>query len=362
MNANTKNVPLLMTPGPTVVPDRILQALSRPLIHHREKEFLEMSKVCIGRLKQLFKTENDPFIITSSGTGAMEAAVSNVINPGDKVLSIVNGIFSERLSNIATAFGAQVRTLSVPWGQAVDIQKFKDLFKSTNYKLVTVVHNETSTGARNDIAPIGKIVKDTNTLLACDVISSLGGDDIRTDEWGVDFCIAGSQKCLMLPPGLSFITVSEKAWKEVDKKQGGRFYFNLKKYKEKYPDNPWTTAINLVFGLNESLEMIFEEGPENCIKRHAEVAAHCRKEIKKLGFELFVKPESSCSQTLTSIAAGSRDVEKLRSIVKQKYNIQMAGGQKEMKGKIFRIGHMGSIGKKEVDMTIDAISKALKEL
>lgn len=357
-----KKVPLLMTPGPTRVPERILKALSLPLIHHREKEFLEMFTNCTNRLKQVFKTQNDLFTLTSSGTGAMEAAIANTINPGDKVLSVVNGIFSERLSNIATAFGATVRTLSVPWGQAVDVKKFKELFLASNYKMATVVHNETSTGARNPIAEIGKIVKNTNSLLVVDAISGLGGDDIKTDEWGIDFCISGSQKCLMLPPGLGFITVSEKAWKEIDTKQGGRFYFNLKKYKEKFPDNPWTTAINLVYGLNESLDMIFEEGMENVINRHAKVAAHCRSRIKELGFNLFVQPESACSQTLTSITKPDIDLEKMRYHLKQKYNVQIAGGQKDLKGKIVRIGHMGSIGQAEVDLAIDAISKTLKEI
>ena len=358
----TKKPPLLMTPGPTYVPPRILKALSRPLIHHRTPEFIEIMQNCTDRLKKIYKTKNDLFIISSTGTGAMEAAISNCISPGDKVLSVVNGIFSERLSNLATAFGATVRNINVPWGQAVDIEKFKAVFQESEYKMVTIVHNETSTGVKNNIDEIGKIVKNTNSLFVVDVISSLAGDEIKTDEWGVDFSIGGSQKCLMLPPGLSFIAVSEKAWNAVDKKQGGRFYFNLKKYREKAPDNPWTTAINLIFGLDESLNMIFEEGLEKRIKRHAQVAEHCRNEIKKLDFELFPKPESVSSQTLTSISASGKDVEKLRSIVKSKYNIQLSGGQKDLKGKIFRIGHMGAIGKKEVDLAISAISKSLKEL
>ena len=165
----------------------------------------------------------------------------------------------------------------------------------------------------------------------------------------------------MLPPGLGFISVSERAWKVINTKQGGRFYFNLKKYKEKFPDNPWTTAINLVFGLNEALDMLFEEGLENVIKRHAEVAAHCRKRAKELGFNLFVQPESACSQTLTSLTHPKVDLEKLRSHLKSKYNIQIAGGQKELKGKIIRIGHMGSIGKEEIDLTLDSIEKILAE-
>ena len=358
---SNKDVPLLMTPGPTRVPDRILKALSKPLIHHREKEFLDMSVSCIDRLKELYKTKNDLFMLTCSGTGAMEAAIANTINPGDKVLSVVNGIFSERLSNIATSYGATVRTLSVPMGQAVDLNKFKELALTGNYKMVTAVHNETSTGARNPIAEMNKILKSTNSMFIVDTISSMGGDDIRTDEWGIDFCIAGSQKCLMLPPGLGFISVSERAWKVINTKQGGRFYFNLKKYKEKFPDNPWTTAINLVFGLNEALDMIFEEGLANVIKRHADVAAHCRKRAKELGFNLFVQPESACSQTLTSLTHPKVDLEKLRSHLKSKYNIQIAGGQKELKGKIIRIGHMGSIGKEEIDLTLDSIEKILAE-
>ncbi len=358
---DNKKVPLLMTPGPTRVPDRILKALSRPLIHHREKEFLEMSVSCIERLKQLYKTKNDLFILTSSGTGAMEAAIANTINPGDKVLSVVNGVFSERLANIAAAFGAEVTKIEVPWGQAVDAEKFSEAFYK-DYKMATAVHNETSTGARNPIEEMGKAAKDANALFAVDTISSMGGDNIETDKWKIDFNISGSQKCLMLPPGLGFISVSERAWNAINRKEGGCFYFNLKKYKEKFPDNPWTTAINLVFGLNESLDMIFEEGLENTIKRHAEVAAHCRKRSKELGFNLFVQPESACSQTLTSLTHPKADLEKMRSHLKSKYNIQIAGGQKEMKGKIIRIGHMGSIGKEEVDLTLDSIEKIIAEL
>ncbi len=354
---------LLMTPGPTIVPKRILKALSKPIMHHRTPEFQEIVRNSCERLKKIYKTQNDVFILASSGTGAMEAALANVIQPGDKVVSAVSGIFSERLRDIALTFGADVTTIDFEWGTPIDVEKVKQALTSET-KVLTAVHNETSTGVKNNIAALGSLVKNTNTLFAVDTISSLAGDDIRTDEWNIDLNISGSQKCFMLPPGLAFISVSPKAWNAIENNKNKKtFYFNLLKYREKFPDNPWTSAISLIYGLEESLNTIEQEGLENRVKRHYDTAKYCRKKAKKLGLELFPKPEESCSITLTSIKKPEGiDVEMLRKKINQEHNIMVAGGQAKLKGEIFRIGHMGIVGRKEVSKTLKVLEQCLGEM
>lgn len=354
---------LLMTPGPTIVPKRILKALAKPIIHHRTPEFQEIVRSSCERLKKIYKTQNDLFILASSGTGAMEAALANIIQPHDRVVSVVSGIFSERLRDIATTFGADVTTLDFEWGTPVDVEKVKSAL-TPDTKILTAVHNETSTGVRNDIAALGSLVKNTSTLFVVDTISSLGGDDIRTDEWNIDLNVSGSQKCFMLPPGLSFISVSPKAWSVIEQNKSKKaFYFDLLKYKKKFPDNPWTSAISLIYALEESLNIIEEEGLENRINRHVDVARFCRKKTKKLSLELFPKPEESCSVTLTSIKKPQNiDVEALRKKISQEHNIMIAGGQNQLKGEIFRIGHMGIVGRKEVSKTLKVLKVCLEEM
>ncbi len=350
---------LLMTPGPTIVPERILKALSMPIIHHRTPEFTEILRDAAGRLKPIFKTDNDAFILYSSGTGAMEAAIANTINPGDKVVSIVSGKFSERLRDIAIAYGANVESVEFNWGSEIDVEKIKEKI-TEDTKAVTIVQNETSTGVRNPVWKIGEITKETDTLLITDVISSIAGDNIQTDKWGVDLCIGGSQKCFALPPGLAFITVSEKAWNAIEKNENRKFYFDLMKYKKKFPQTPFTSSISLLYALEESLDMIEEEGLENRIKRHVDNAEFCRTEVKKLGLELFPEKEEIASVTLTAIK--HEKSEEIRTKLKENYDILVAGGQSHVKGKIFRIGHMGFVGRSELEKTISALEEVLGDL
>lgn len=344
----------MMTPGPTIVDPRILKALSKPMIHHRTKEFEEIMLDCGSRLKPLFKTQNDTLIIPGSGTASMESALSNTINPGDKVLSLVSGKFSERFRDIAKVYGAEVTELVFDWGTRFDMDKITEALHD-DFKIVTAVHNESSTAVRNNIAELGKLVKELDTLLVVDAISSLAGDDIHTDEWGVDMCIGGSQKALAMPTGLSFITISEAAKRAMDNCKSPNYYLDLKKYVKKFPQTPYSSPVSLVYGLQEALNVVDEEGLENRIQRHAENAEYCRKRAKELGFELFPQPESICSQTLTAIKSDrAADIKKE---LDEKYDIKVAGGQAELKGKIFRIGHMGIVGKKELDKTFEALEK-----
>jgi len=346
---------LLMAPGPTIVHPRILKALSKPMIHHRTQEFRDIMTDCAAKLKKLFKTQNDVLIIPGSGTASMEAAVANTITPGDKVLCLVSGKFSERFVEIAKTYGASVTQLDFEWGSPFDFEKIESTLQE-DFKLVTAVHNESSTAVRNDIAKLGTLLKDKNPLFIVDAISSLAGDDIRTDEWGVDICIGGSQKALAMPTGLSFLTLSEKAKNALT--QTPNYYLNLQKYLKKFPETPFSTPVSLVFALQEALNIVEEEGLENRIKRHAENAEYCRSRVKDLGLKLFPTSEEICSHTLTAIS--SEKADEIRKALMENYSIRVAGGQAHLKGKIFRIAHMGVINKPELDKTLDAIGEILK--
>ncbi|ADG13998.1 aminotransferase class V [Methanocaldococcus infernus ME] len=363
MKINTNK--LLMLPGPTIVPPEVLNAMSFPVIGHRSKEFSELFEDTVEKLKKVFITENDTFIITGSGTSAMDMAISNIVSKGDKVLNIITGNFGERFSKIVEAYKGESIKYEVEWGDMADPKRVKELLEENEeIKAVTVVHNETSTGAKNLIEEIGKVVKDFNTLYIVDTVSSLGGDYVNVDKFNIDICVTGSQKCLAAPPGLAGITVSEKAWEVIEKNDKVGFYLDLKTYKKYYEEkrqNPYTPAVNLIYALNVALDLILEEGIENRVKRHERLARATQEAIMAMGLELFAK-EKARSITVTSIKYPEGIDDKLREILNKKYNIVVAGGQKHLSGKIFRIGHMGVCGEKEILATISCLELALKEL
>ncbi|AAB98961.1 TPA: alanine--glyoxylate aminotransferase family protein [Methanocaldococcus jannaschii] len=358
---------LLMIPGPTMVPPEVLNAMALPVIGHRTKDYSNLLEDTIEKLKKVFITENDTFLITGSGTAAMDMAISNIIKRGDKVLNIVTGNFGERFANIVKAYKGEAIRLDVEWGDMAEPEAVKEILdKYDDIKAVTVVHNETSTGARNPIKEIGEVVKDYDALYIVDTVSSLGGDYVNVDKFHIDICVTGSQKCLAAPPGLAAITVSEKAW-EVIKKNDDKvgFYLDLlayKKYYEEKKQTPYTPSVNLTYALNVALDLVLEEGIENRVKRHERLAKATRAGLEAMGIELFAK-ERARSVTVTSAKypEGIED-SKFRGILSNKYNIVVAGGQKHLAGKIFRIGHMGICGEKEVLATLACVELALKEL
>ena len=355
---------LLMIPGPTIVDPKVLRAMSKPIMPHREKEFSEMFLEQAERMKQVFRTKNDLFLLAGSGTAAMDAAVSNTIKPGEKVLCIVSGKFSERFTEIVKCYGGEALELNFEWGKEIDVNKVKEALDENNdIKAITVVHNETSTGVKNPIKEIGEIVKETNALLIVDTISSLGGDNINVDEWNIDLCATGSQKCLAIPPGIAAISISEKAWNVIEKTNGYSYYLNLKKYKKHKHHAPYTQPVSMVYGLKVALDMIFEEGLENRIERHRRLAKATREGVKGMGLKLFPEKEEICSNTVTSLRVPKgMDDKKIREIMKDKYNIVIAGGQAHLKGKIMRIGHMGNVSKRDILCTLAALELALKEV
>ncbi|MBS7248931.1 MAG: alanine--glyoxylate aminotransferase family protein [Candidatus Freyarchaeota archaeon] len=356
-----------MIPGPTFIAESTLKAMSRQMISHRGKETGALLTRCIERLKEVFRTENDLFILTASGTGAMEAAIANIVEPGDKVLCTTCGKFSERFKKIAEVFGAQVIEVSSEWGDAIDPERVKAaLDENGDVKAVTVTHNETSTGVRNPVEEISKIVKSHGALLIVDAISSMGGDYVPVDDWKIDLCLAGSQKCLAIPPGFSFISVSDEAWEVIKKTKRKAFYFDLVNYKKSLektpPQTPYTIAITLLYALEDALNLMFDEGLDNVIARHHHVAKLARDGIKDMGLKLFPVREEICSVTVTAvkIPEGVKDQEFRQKV--REHGVVISGGQDKLTGEIFRIGHMGRVTEREINITLKAIRQALSDL
>lgn len=351
----------LLAPGPTPVPSRVLLKGADDTIHHRTPQFIEIAKKAFEGLKYLFQTQNEVFILASSGTGAMETAVANLLSPGDKAIVVVAGKFGERWKEICNAFSINVVEVPVEWGDYVEPEELKKvLLEHKDAKAVFTTHSETSTGTVMNLKEIAAVVKDTDAVLVTDAVSSLLAQELRTDEWGVDVVVSGSQKGVMLPPGLAFITLSEKAWKLVEASSSPKYYFNLKAYKKSYPDFPYTPAVNLIYQLAEAVEMIKEEGIENVWERHRILADAVRSGIKALGLELLSKkPGNVC--TAVKVPEGV-DGGKFTKLLRDKYGVTLAGGQAHLKGKIFRIAHLGYMSKFDMIVALSAVEMGLNEL
>jgi len=354
----------LLTPGPTPLPPQISLAMARPIIHHRTPQFQEILKEASQGLKWVFQTVNDVFIISSSGTGAMEAAVINLLSCGDTALVVQGGKFGERWTEIAKAYGINVEIINVEWGNAVSPAEIGKRLKSNPLiKVVFTTLTETSTGVDNDIQAIAAVVKESSAVLAVDAISGLGAVDLKTDAWGVDVVVAGSQKGLMLPPGLGFISVSSKAWKLVEASKSSRYYLDLRKAKKALDknDTPFTSSITLIIALNEALKLMQQDGLENIFKRHRVMAEATRAAILALGLELFAPSAASDGVTAAKVPGGI-DGEKLVKTMRDIYGVTIAGGQAELKGKIFRIAHMGFITESDIIMGLSCLEKVLTQM
>ena len=354
----------LLTPGPTPLPPEVCQALARPIIHHRTPQFQVILKEAFLGLKYVFQTKNDVFILASSGTGAMEAAVANLLSPTDTVLTIQGGKFGERWTEICKAYGINAEIIDIDWGKAVDPQEIgKKLKANPKIKAVFTTLCETSTGVVNDIEAIGKVIKDTDAVLVVDAISGLGAIDLKTDDWFCDVVVSGSQKGLMLPPGLGFISTSPKAQKLIETSKSPKYYFDLKEAKKALDktDTPFTPAISLIIALNEALKMIKEDGLENIFLRHKKMARGMRAAVKAMGLELFAPTCASDVVTAVKVPQGI-DGEKLVKTMRDTYGVTIAGGQAELKGKVFRIAHMGYIEEFDIIVGISCLEKVLSQM
>lgn len=353
----------LMAPGPTPVPPDVLLDMAQPIFHHRTPRFKKLFGEVNALLKQVVRTDNPVVTFASSGTGAMEASIVNTLSCGDKVIVINGGKFGERFGDISKAYGIEVIEVVQEWGVPVEAVQIETLLKENpEVKAVFCTLCETSSGTVTDIQALGAVVAKTDAILVCDAISGLGADDMRADEWGVDMVVVGSQKGLMLPPGLAFLSVSEKAKKMIDSSKSPKFYFNLKKALKTYEadDTPWTPAITLVVGARKALQMMVDEGIDNVIARHAFLANACRKGVQALGLELFSQAPAN---TLTAVKVpdgvdGGAFVKKIRD----EKGVTIAGGQAQYKGKIFRIAHLGYMNHFDVLISLSATEMVLKEL
>jgi aspartate aminotransferase-like enzyme len=354
----------LRVPGPTPCPQEVLQAMGRQMINHRGPEFAKVLNNVTDKLKQLFQTKNDLFLLTGSGTGGLEAAVVNTMSPGDRMLSVSIGVFGERFAAIAKEFGAEVVPLNFEWGRAADPDAIVKALKSDpKIKAVLVTHNETSTGVTNDLAAISSVVKEAGKLLVVDAISSLGSIDLPVDKWHCDITVTGSQKGWMVPPGLAMVSVSQEGWQANQKAKMPRFYWDFakaKSYLEK-GETPWTPAVSIFFALEVALDMILKEGIANVFARHAQIAKAARDGVKALGLSPFAEA-SHASNTVTSVAGSDGlDINKMRKILREEYGVVLAGGQRTLDGKIFRIGHLGWVTDADIKEVLSAIEKALPQ-
>ena len=357
----------LMIPGPTPVPDVVLEAIGRHPIGHRTPEFSKILTGVTERLKWLGETKNDVFVLTGSGTAAMEAAISNTVSPGDGVLSLVCGVFGERWAKIAEAFGADVHRLTVEPGQSVDLKALENALKQDNgkkFKAVTITHNETSTGVINDLQKIAGLVREHGALSIVDAVTSFAAVRLPIDEWQIDILVTGSQKALMLPPGLGIIFFGKRAWEAQSRCKTPRFYLDLAKARKSLAENttPFTPNVSLICGLNVSLELIEQAGVNQIYERHQKLRDALRAGLKAMALQLLVA-DNDASPTITSILPPSGiAVADIRKGLKQEFRIIVADGQESLKGKIFRIGHMGYVFERDILMTLASLESVLKSL
>ena len=357
----------LMIPGPTPVPETVLKAMGRHPIGHRSGEFQAIVRRTTEQLKWLHQTTSDVLVITGSGTAAMEAGIINTLSRGDKVLCGDNGKFGERWVKVARAYGLDVEVIKAEWGQPLDPEAFRSALEADSAKAIKAViltHSETSTGVINDLESIARHVKAHGTALTlADCVTSLGATNVPMDEWGLDVVASGAQKGYMLPPGLSFVAMSARAWEAYERSDLPKFYLDLGPYRKTAAkdSNPFTPAVNLYFGLEAALDMMQKEGLDAIFARHARHRAAAQAGMKAMGLPLFAA-EGWGSPAITAVAPQGIDAEQLRKTVKEKFDILLAGGQDHLKGQVFRIGHLGYVCDRDVLTAVAAIESTLQSL
>ncbi|WP_269622092.1 pyridoxal-phosphate-dependent aminotransferase family protein [Prochlorococcus marinus] len=355
----------LMIPGPTPVPERVLNALSKHPIGHRSPEFQSIVKKTTESLKWLHQTDSDVLTITGSGTAAMEAGIINTLSKGDKVICGENGKFGERWVKVAKAYGLNVETVTAKWGEPLDPNQFKKLLDNDeDIRAVILTHSETSTGVINNLKEIASYTKlHKKAITIADCVTSIGACNVPMDEWGIDVIASGSQKGYMIPPGLSFIAMNAKAWEASEKSNLPKFYLDLKAYKKTADkdSNPFTPSVNLYFALEEALKMMQEEGLNSIFNRHKKHMEATQRAIDSIGLKLFASPGFG-SPSITSVLTDNIDAEAIRKAVKNNFDILLAGGQDHLKGKIFRIGHLGFINNRDILTAIAAIEASLDQI
>lgn len=359
---------LLMIPGPTPCPASVLLAHARPMINHRGPQFRAIMEEVVENLKKVYKTKNEIFVLTSSGTGSMEAAVVNTLSPGDKVLSLSIGNFGERWAKIAATYGANVEKVNFPLGTAVDPEVVRQHLAADTkkeIKAVLIQFNETSTGVYNPMPAVAKVVHEHGAMILVDAVSGLGAIDLDTDGLGLDVVCAGSQKAFMCPPGLAFISFSERALAAAKVAKMPRFYFDILEAREyaKIGQTAWTPAIPQFFGVQQGLRLMMEEGMANFQARHMRLRNATRAAVKALGMQLFVEDDSIASPVITALAAPQGiSPDAIRKLALEKYGVVFAVGQGSLKATHFRIGHLGYVNESDIYAALSVLGSVLMEL
>ncbi|HLO87515.1 MAG TPA: alanine--glyoxylate aminotransferase family protein [Nostocaceae cyanobacterium] len=358
---------MLMIPGPTPVPEAALLALAKHPVGHRTSEFSNLIGEVTENLKWLHQTQSDVLMITASGTGAAEAGIINFLSPGDRVLVGSNGKFGERWVEVAQAFGLNVEEVKAEWGKPLDTEKFAEKLqadKEKQIKAVIITHSETSTGVINDLETINRHVKEHGeALIIVDAVTSLGAANVPVDAWGLDVVASGSQKGYMIPPGLGFVSVSPKAWEAYKTAKIPKYYLDLGKYRKSSAKNttPFTPPVNLIVALHTTLGIMKEEGLESIFARHERHKNATRAAVRALNLPLFAD-DSYASPAITAVAPQAIEADKIRSLMKKRFDIALAGGQDHLSNKIFRIGHLGFVSDRDILSCISSLEVVLPEL
>jgi aspartate aminotransferase-like enzyme len=352
----------LMTPGPTPVPPEVLAALAQPIVHHRGPDFRAVYERCLARLGDVFRTESDVLLFAASGTGGMESTVANLCSPGDRVLVVSAGHFGERWAGIAARYGCEVEELRYEWGEAPSADDLAQRLEELGgIRVVFLTHSETSTGVVADVEPLAAAAKEAGALVALDAISSLGAVPLETDAWRVDVVVSGSQKALMTPPGLALVSVSDDAWKAQADATSPRFYFDWERTRKAQAklDAAFTPAVSLVVGLDVALGLLLEEGLEAVFERHIRLGRACREGVKAMGLELFSPDEDRAAVVTAVRVPDGIDASELVLALRDRYGVTLAPGQGDLKGKVFRIGHIGFFDVFDITTALAAVELAL---
>ena len=354
----------LMTPGPTPAPPEVLAAIAQPVLHHRGPDYKKLYSECLGRLREVFRTGEEVLLFGGSGTGAMESAVANLCSPGERVLVVSAGYFGERWASLANAFGADVDHLRYAWGEVPTVEDTAARLHEREATTVFLTHSETSTGVVIDLQPFAAAAAEAGALSVVDAISSLGAVPVETDAWGIDVVAAGAQKALMTPPGLAMTSASRAAWEKSATSVSPRYYWDWERTRKGQStlDAPVTPPVSLVAGLNVALGMLLEESLEAAFERHLRLGRACREGLKAMGLELSSPDEDSSAVVTAARAPEGIDSDELVLLLRDRHGVTLAPGQGELKGKIFRIGHIGYYDVFDITTALAAVELALAEL
>ena len=354
----------LMTPGPTPAPPEVLAAIAQPVLHHRGPDYKKLYSECLGRLREVFRTREEVLLFGGSGTGAMESAVANLCSPGERVLVVSAGYFGERWASLAKAFGADVDHLRYAWGEVPTVEDAAARLHEREATIVFLTHSETSTGVVIDLQPFAAAASEAGALSVVDAISSLGAVPVETDAWGIDVVAAGAQKALMTPPGLAMTSASRAAWEKSATSSSPRYYWDWERTRKGQStlDAPVTPPVSLVAGMDVALGMLLEEGLEAAFERHVRLGRACREGLKAMGLELSSPDEDSSAVVTAARAPEGIDSDELVLLLRDRHGVTLAPGQGELKGKIFRIGHIGYYDVFDITTALAAVELALAEL